>query len=370
MKVMLKIVFCFFLFVSISSAKEEIIHLSNKQLTKLGVKLGKLEPVEQIPLFYAPAKVTVPPTEEYLISAPQPGLISKLLVTIGQEVKKGQILANIKSPEFLAQQRQFLKAVSDRRLAYAGFQRDKRLLAEGVISERRWHETRARYLGLVAEVNEAKQILQIAGMLPADIKNLASTRRLSSQLSIRSPISGVVLDRKAVAGERVDSLSPLYHIANIETLWLEIYVPQEQIFNLKIGDIVRINDSPVYAKINLLGKNVNSGNQTVLARAVVENPDSNIRVGQRTTVQVIGQSNRQVYKIPNSGIAQKEGKYHIFVRNNDGFAVKEIEVIGNENHHSIIAGALTGQELIAVRGSVVLKANWLGLGADEESQGD
>ena len=369
MNTRLKILLCYFLFISVCSAESDVIKISQAQLYNLGIKLGKLEPVKQIPLLYAPAKVSVPPTEEYLISASQAGLISKLNVAIGDQVQQGQILAYIKSPELLALQRQFLKANSDRRLAKAGFERDKKLLAEGVISDRRWQETRARYFGYVSEVNEARQLLEIAGMAKSDINILANTHKLSSQLNVRAPISGVVLDRLVVAGERIDMLAPLYRIANLETLWLEIHVPQEQVGNLKIGDKVQINNSSVTGQISLLGQSVNPDNQTILARAVIDGEKPNVRVGQTVTTQIVQTSESSGFKIPNAGIAQIEGKYHIFIRNAEGFLVKDITILGKESTYSIISGDLTGQEEIAIRGGVALKANWLGLGSDEDSGG-
>ena len=369
MNIRIAIILTQFFLASVNAAENEEIEISKAQLFNLGVKLGQLESVNNIPLLYAPATVTIPPGEEYIISAAQAGLVSQLNVAIGDPVAKDQILALIKSPELLALQQQFLKASSGRRLAKAGFDRDKNLLAEGVISERRWQETRAGYYGFVSEVNELTQLLEISGLSKTDIRQLAITRKLSSQLKVRTPISGVVLERKVVAGERIDRLAPLYRIANLKTLWLDIQIPQEQIGHLKIGDKVLINNSAVTAKITLLGQSVNSENQAILARAVIDKDKPEIRVGQTVTVQIIQSSNKSVYKIPNAGIAQNEGQYYIFIRNDQGFLVKNIAIIGKESSHSIITGELSGQEQIAIRGAVALKANWLGLGADENSGG-
>lgn len=369
MNTRLNIFLCYFLVVSVGSAESDVIKISQAQIFNLGIKLGKLEPVNKIPLLYAPATVTVPPSEEYLISASQAGLISKLSVAIGDQVQQGQVLAHIKSPELLALQRQFLKASSERRLAKAGFERDKKLLYEGVISDRRWQETRARYLGFVSEVNEARQLLEIAGLSNSDINQLVKTRKLTSQLNVRAPISGVILERKVVAGERIDMLAPIFRIANLETLWLEINVPQEQAGNLKIGDKVQINNSSISAQISLLGQSVNTENQTILARAMIDGEKPNVRIGQTVTIQIIQTSASSGYKVPNAGIAQHEGDYHIFIRNSEGFSVKDITILGKESNYSIIEGDLIGQEEIAIRGGVALKANWLGLGSDENSGG-
>jgi cobalt-zinc-cadmium efflux system membrane fusion protein len=380
-KKLLLVFLCHFLLLSVCVAENtehsehdeheshpEIIKISKTQLSNLDIKTSKLEPVNQIPLLYAPAKVTVPPTKEFLISASQSGLVSKLNVAIGDQIEQGQILATLMSPELLTLQRQFLKANSDRRLAKTSIDRDKKLLVEGVISDRRWQETQANYAGFRSIANEAKQLLEIAGISKIDIKKLANTRKLSSQLNIRSPISGVVLERSVVAGERVDMLAPLYRIANLDTLWLDINVPQEQIEKLTLGDKVIINKSSVTATINLLGRSVDSKNQTILARAVINGKSPNVRIGQTVTTQIIQSSDKPAFKIPNAGIAQIEGEYHIFIRNSEGFEAKEVNLIGKESSFSIISSdALTGQEEVAINGGVTLKANLLGLGSTENS---
>jgi len=222
-------------------------------------------------LLYAPAKVTIPPSQEYIVSAAQAGLVSKLNVTIGDSVEKDQILALINSPELLSLQRQLLRANSEKRLAWAGYQRDKKLVQEGVISDRRWQESRNRYSTFRAEADEARQLLEIAGMSDKDIKKLTSSRRLTSQLAIHSPIQGVVLEKMVVAGERLDILAPLYRIANLEQLWLEINIPQEQMKRIKMGDKVLIENSDITATINLLGQSVNAQNHFNGAIVVVEN---------------------------------------------------------------------------------------------------
>ncbi len=346
-------------------AEADQINISQLQFYNLGVKTGHLETVEQVPLLNAPAKVVVPPSQEFIVSASQAGLISKLNAAVGDRVEKDQILAHINSPELLALQQQFLKARNEGRLAWLAYQRDKKLLQEGVISDRRWQETSSLYSSKASETNEARQLLEIAGMSETDIKQLQQSRRLSSQLNVRSPISGVVLERMAVAGERLDILEPMYRIANLDQLWLEINIPQERLDLIKVGDQVMVEGSHAQAKISLLGQSVNPQNQTVLARAVLTGNRDNIRAGQTVNVQIIQTSELSVYQVPNAAIAQSEGRSYIFVRNQDGFAVTPITIIGKQGSDSVISGQLSGDEEIAVRGAVALKANWLGLGEDE-----
>ncbi|MCF6252033.1 MAG: efflux RND transporter periplasmic adaptor subunit [Methylococcaceae bacterium] len=348
-------------------ANDYEIKITKVQLYNLGVKTGKLKTINHIPLLYAPAKVVIPPSQEYIVSAAQAGLISKLNVTIGDSVEKNQVLAHINSPELLSLQRQLLKANGEKQLARASFQRNEKLLQEGVISDRRWQESRSRYNSFAAEANEAKQLLEIAGMSAKDIKKLADSHRLSSQLNIRSPIKGVVLDRMVVAGERLDILAPLYRIANLEQLWLEINIPQERMSSIKIGDKVLIENTDITATISLLGQSVNTQNQTILARAVINDQQSTLRAGQNVNSQIIQGSDKPTYIVPNTAIAQNEGKAYLFIQSSTGFVVSPIAVIGKQQNNSVITGnndLIEGIE-IAIQGAVALKANWLGLGGSE-----
>jgi len=349
-----------------SYATENTIQISQENLDTLGVKLGKLEPVTQFPVLSAPAKVVIPSSQEYIVSAAQAGFIEKLNAAIGDKVAKGQVLAELNSPDLLTLQREYLKADSAMQLAAAIYQRDKKLLEEGVIADRRWQETSSQYHSAVSETDEHKQLLGIAGMTVSEIERFGKTHRLTPQLNIRAPIAGVVMERLAVVGTHIDIMAPLYRIANLDELWLEIAIPQERVGSIKIGDRVLIENSDVSAKITLLGQSVNPENQTILARAVVQTHNLvSLRAGQRLNTRIIQPSDKAAFKVPNTAIAQNEGKAFIFIRMQQGFSVTPVTVVGKQGDESIISGELTGDEEIAVKGAVALKANWLGLGSDE-----
>ncbi|MGZ5010240.1 MAG: efflux RND transporter periplasmic adaptor subunit [Methylobacter sp.] len=349
-----------------SYAAENEIHISQENLDALGVKLGKLEPVTQFPVLSVPAKVVIPPAQEYIVSTSQGGVIEKLNAAVGDKVAKGQVLAQLNSPDLLTLQREYLKADSALQLASAIYQRDKKLLQEGVISDRRWQETSSEYHSAVSEADEHRQLLEIAGMTTSEVENFRKTHRLTRQLNIRSPIAGVVMERLAVVGTHIDIMAPLFRIANLDELWLEIAIPQERVGSIKIGDQVLIENSDISAKITLLGQSVNPENQTILGRAVIQTQNrESLRAGQRLNARIIQSSDKAAFKVPNTAIAQNEGKAFIFIRTSQGFVVTPVTVVGKQEAESIISGEFTGNEDIAVQGAVALKANWLGLGSDE-----
>jgi membrane fusion protein, heavy metal efflux system len=346
-------------------ALDNQIRISQEQIDNLDIKVAALNASHQVPLFFAPAKVVVPADKEVLISSSQPGLVAQLPVNIGDRVSKGQLLAQLNSPSLVGLQQAFLTANNDLNLYSLEQRRDQKLWQEGAIAERRWQETQMMHGNKSAKADEARQLLALAGMSAAEIKQLAQTHKLDDCLTVRSPINGVVLERLATLGARLDIQAPLYRIADLSELWLEINVPQERLNSLHLGDQVRLENSDIAAKLTLLGQSVNRDNQTVLARAVIDGKSSGLRVGQNVNVQVMQNSTETGFKVPNTAIAQNEGHAYVFVRNGEGFAVTEVTVSGKQDAESLISGPLTGNEQIAIKGAVALKANWLGLGGAE-----
>ncbi|WP_428353245.1 efflux RND transporter periplasmic adaptor subunit [Methyloprofundus sp.] len=341
------------------------IELSLAQIYNLGVKLDTLEVIKSAPLLDAPAKVSIPPENEYIVSTTQAGLVNQMMASIGDEVKKGQVLATINSPELLALQRHHLKSINDLQLALADYRRDKKLYDEGVIADRRWLQTKINYNVFVSHLNETRQLLLISGVSSADIKELEKTQRLSSELKIRAPISGVVLQRMVTMGQKAEALAPLFRVANFDKLWLDISIPQQRMEFVQVGDRVLIPGTDVTARIFLLGQHVDHSNQTVLARAEVETAKDTIRAGQAVAVKIIQNSATQMFRVPNSALAKYAGDTYLFLRTKTGFSAKPIHIVGREGKQTIITGDLQENSEIAIRGAVALKANFLGLGDDE-----
>lgn len=338
-----------------------LIKLSTAHIENLGITEGKLTPITHIPVLNAPAKVLIPNNNDYVISAPHMGIIQKLNAAIGDSVKKGEVLAHIDSPNLLTLQSNYLKAQSALNLASAAYQRDKSLAQEGIIATRRVQETQSQFNAAQINMKEAGQLLELAGGNAA-----RATEKLDSHLTVRSPLAGVVIERMAVVGARVDTLTPLYRVADLHTLWLDIAVPQERVNALNVGDPVSVEGTPITAQISLIGQSVNVDDQTILVRAVVNQEHGDIRVGQKVTVHIDKVSKDVLFRVPNTAIAQNDDKAFIFVRHDSGFIVTPITLISKEDEETIIQGNLRGTETIALKGAAVLKANWLGVGSAEQ----
>ncbi|HKJ88220.1 MAG TPA: efflux RND transporter periplasmic adaptor subunit, partial [Gammaproteobacteria bacterium] len=125
---------------AISAQASHEITFTDEQMQKLGIAMGKVTAGNQVQTDTLPAKVVIPPDQERVISAPQGGLVSSLHAATEETVTAGDLLAEIRSPDLIRMQRDFLQAHSARELARAARDRDKQLFDEGIIPERRYQE--------------------------------------------------------------------------------------------------------------------------------------------------------------------------------------------------------------------------------------
>jgi cobalt-zinc-cadmium efflux system membrane fusion protein len=348
-----------------AQAVEDLIKINAEQERHSGIRTVQPEAISTIPLARAPARVTLPPQNEYIVSAAQAGLISRVEVSMGMNVAKARVLAQIQSPSLLGLQRDVLDAVTGFNLAQSKLNRDTTLLEEGIIARMRFQETQSEYERYATALKEADQVLQAAGFSGIDIQAIKQTRTLNSFMNVRSPIDGVVLERMVTAGQRVDVLAPLFRIGRLDELWLEIDMPQERMNEVRMGDRVRIENTPNAARITQIGQSVNPGSQSALVRGVIEGKTQSIRPGQNVNVQISHASTDRLFRLPVAALVYQEGKPYVFVRTQGGFAARQVAVASTEERNVVIHEGLHDGESVAVQGVAALKASWIGIGSDE-----
>jgi len=346
-------------------AAENTVRLTAEQAKHLGIRTAKPEEVAAMPLARAPARVVLPPQKEFVVSSPQAGVVSNVAVPLGVKVKEGEVLARIQSPDLLALQRELLDAASEFNLAAARLKRDETLLKEGIISRLRWQETRGDYDKAQAALRAAEQTLAASGLGQGEIRRLKADRQLSSLVEVRAPIDGVVLERMAVVGQRVDRLAPLFRVGKLDELWLEVDMPQERLHEVKIGDRIGLENARATARIIEVGQHVDPKSQSALVRAVVDSQAEDLRPGMNVNVQLMHKSTDLIFRLPVAALVGHEGRNYVFVQIPEGFAAREVAVAGLEAYTVVIHEGLEAGEEVAVQGVAALKAAWLGMGEEE-----
>lgn len=347
-----------------SAAADSNILFNKAQMQTLGISVAPLAQPNLVMSNHLPGEIVVPINQERIVSAPQAGLIDSLQVAVGQSVKKGQTLAHLSSADLVAIQRDYLQAKNQQRQAGKLLERDRELFKDGIIAERRYLSTQSNHDELIYSVAQRQQALKLAGMGDGAIRQLESKGQMASGLGIISPIDGVVLEQLATVGQRIDPSAPIYRIARLNPLWLEIHAPLDILSFAHEGMRVNIPKYQAEGKIINIIRNVNKNDQTVHLRAEITRGVEKLAPGQFIEAEITRENTGRLYSIPKAGLIRNAQKSYMFVQTALGFRAQAITVVSEEADHAVISGSLTGNERVAVTGTSAIKAAWNGVGGE------
>lgn len=338
------------------------------QLQSLGVQLQRLDRPAQIAGPAYPARVVLPPSQEYVLSAPVAGVVDQLLVGENEAVKAGQPLLRLISPELGELQLRLSEAASKARLSQKTLQRERLLYADGIIPERRVQEAELAAGGDQARARQAEAALRLAGLDAVSIRRAAEGGALQDALLLRARTPGVVVKLEAKPGQRAQQAEALLRIADTRKLWLDIQLPvdrQAQVA-LKGGQVTGVNRD-IGATLLSFGATV-SDSQTVLLRAEVTRGAAGLRLGEFVQVRVpfaapeAAASADEGWAVPVPAVARNGKQAYVFVRTAKGFVAQPVTVLAGAGQALRVKGELRAGQEIAVSSVIALKAAWLGKG--------
>ena len=350
---------------SATAQADETLSISASQIQSLGITASPLPAKQSGDVSGLPAQVIIPGNQLFIVSTPLPAMVDQTLVGVGDNVKKGQRIAILQSSALAEAQRSYLQSGVQNQLAHDNYIRDEALFHDGIIAESRYRTTKGAAQEAAAALAERRQMLRLSGMSDAAISQLRSSN-LSSQLTVVSPIDGVVLEKTAGAGQRLDAFVPIFKIGKTSPLALEIQAPVDATRNLHVGASVAIPAFSASGKLTAIGRSLTGTNQTVLLRGVITQGFENLRAGQyvEATVSTGGNGNDQ-REIPNSAISRIGGRTVVFEQTAKGFHPLNVTVVSQGVSSSVIKGKFRGDEKIATTGVSALKAAMMGIGEDQ-----
>ncbi len=336
------------------------------QLQSLGVALQRLEQPSDIKGQAYPAKVVLPPANEQIVSAPIAGLVEQILVGENDVVKRGQPLLRLTSPELGELQLKLLEATSKSRLAQKTVLRERQLLAEGIIPERRVQEAEALAEETRARVMQSEAALRLVGMDSESVKKIATGAALQAGVTVYAKTAGTVLTLNAKTGQRVAPADALLRLANTSVLWLDVQVPADRSAQLLVkgGQITVVGREAMALPMSV--SPMVSDSQTVVLRAKVSKGASLMRPGEYVQVQVpflagaADASSGQSWPVPVQSVVRQDDKAYVFVRTATGFTAQEVTVVNSAGQSVQVQGPFKPGQEIATGAVIALKAAWLG----------
>jgi len=284
--------------------------------------------------------------DQVVIQARAAGFIERLYVRATLDtVRKGQALAEIYVPEWVAAQEEFL---SVRRMQGAD---------------------------LSSLVDGARQRMRQVGMNDEQIQRVEATGQVQPRFTLTAPIGGVVVELLAREGMSVMPGATLFRINGNSTIWANAEIPESQTALVRVGTAVEarspaVADAVFKGRVQAILPEVNPGTRTLKARIELANPQGRLSPGMFVTVNFAALAGRPLLLVPSEAVIETGKRSVVIVAEGDGkFRSVPVEVGLESNGQTEIKRGLKLDQKVVVSGQFLIDSE-ASLSAFEARMGD
>jgi len=277
------------------------------------------------------------------------GRVVDIQARLGDNVKKGDLLLKVQSPDITSAFDTYLKAQADEQLANKAYLRAQDLYAHGAISQGVLEQSEDAENDAKADLNAANEQLNILGV---------QKDRPSSIVNVYAPISGVIVEQNvtnaAAAGVTFSGTSTVFTIADLSVVWIICDVYENDLPKVRLGQSARIlvngyPDKPLAGHISDIGPVLDPNIRTAKVRIEVTNPGI-LRLGMFVTATFESTIKYAHAVVPSAAILHLHDLDWVFVPVG-GNQFQRVEVAGGEmlpgGRQEILSGIAPGQRVVA-----------------------
>ena len=261
-------------------ADEGGVSISPRVQQNLGIRSAEAILGQVAPVVEAVGSVAWNERDVALVQARASGFVEKLHVRAPLDaVRKGQALAELYVPEWVAAQEEYLGAL---RMGGPGLD----ALREGAL-----------------------QRMRLAGMDEAQIRLVESTGKAHPRTTLVAPIDGVVGELTVREGMTVMAGAPLFRINGLATVWVNAEVPENLAAHVRPGNTVEARAAALpgrtfKGKVSAILPEVNPATRTIKARVELANPGAQLVPGMFATVDFAQAARREAVLVPTEAVIQ------------------------------------------------------------------
>jgi cobalt-zinc-cadmium efflux system membrane fusion protein len=314
------------------------------------------------------------------VMAPFAGRVTRLIVNVGEDVKQGDPLFELASPEVVQPQNDFIaaltalnKARSQLKLAQLSEKRQKELFEGKAAALKAWQQAQAELISAQNDLRAAESTLdagrhrlRIVGRTDKEITAFEETGTMSGGTPIYAPISGTVAARKVGPGQyvRPDSGDPLYVIADLSTMWLNAQVPESDVLSIKAGQEIeaKVTAFPqrvIKARITTVGSSSDLSTRRVVVRSEIPNTDRSLKAEMFASFKIGVGEEQPSASVPVAAVI-REGDVAVVWQQVEPTVMRrhEVEIGIEQNGRMQIRKGLTPGMMIVERGAIFVDNEW------------
>ena len=287
------------------------------------------------------------------------GPVSRVLVLPGEQVKQGQPMLEVSSPDYSQLLDTYLKAADSYRLANLNYARAQDLYQHQAIAERDLQQAESDRNQAQADMNAAEQGLKILGVQnPADLEKAAA----SAEIPVLAPISGEVVERLISPGQVIQAgQTQAFTISDMSTVWVLANIYQADLAYVHVGDdvVVQTDAYPdsFHGRISYISPELDPNTRTLQARIVVDNKGEKLKRQMYCTVTVTAGTVTNAIAVPDAAVLRDdENLPFVYVESGTNQFGRRPVRIGesNDGETQVVSGLSVGDKVVG-NGSLFLQ---------------
>jgi cobalt-zinc-cadmium efflux system membrane fusion protein len=286
--------------------------ITKEQLETIDLQLSTMKLNNISSTIKANGYLDVPPQNKAVISPMITGYVRKVNFLVGDVVKKGQVVAELESMEFVDLQQQYLEVKSQLSYLIDDYDRQKLLRDQDAVSRKKYLQAEADYRRAESLQNSLKAKLR---MLGTNLNQL-DEGDIQQIVYMHTPISGSIKTLNMVIGRHVDPSEEIYEIVNTDHLHLELKVYERDITKVRKGQkvlfiIPSISEHPFEGEVFLVGEDLTEDKRSINVHVHVNEEDGPFIVGMYANA-TIATSGNESHTLPQTAIVVDDNREFVF----------------------------------------------------------
>lgn len=295
------------------------------------------------------------------VFSPIGGPVHELLVAPGATVHAGQPLLTVNSPDYSVARSAYIKARVAYALADKIYNRAQDLYSHGAIAESDLQLAESSRNQAQADMQSSEDALRALGLKDPDAL-LKNPQKMTSQIPVIAPVSGVVVERLVGPGQLLlAGATQVFTISDMSTVWVLVNVYQSDMAFVHPGDSVDITTDSYpevfHGKISYIAAALDPNTRTLQARIVTGNPGKKLKKDMYVTAAVEAGAIRDALTVPDAAVLRDaENQPFVYVQSGaNQFARRLVKVGESHGGRTQVAEGLKEGEHVIGDGALFLQ---------------
>jgi cobalt-zinc-cadmium efflux system membrane fusion protein len=287
------------------------------------------------------------------------GPVSRVVVVQGEQVRAGQALLFIASPDYSLLRASYLKARDAFQLADKFYRRAQDLYAHHAIAQTDLEQAESNRTQAQADFESSADAIRILGI--ADPETIV-TKPPSPEIPLYSPVAGEVVDRMCSAGQLLAAgATQCFTLSDMSSVWILVNIYQNDVAYVRVGDMVTIENESypgvVRGKIEYISPALDPNTRTLQARIEAHNPGERLKKEMYVTAQVQAGVISNALFVPNASVLRDEQNMpYVYLQTGKGqFARRDVTLGESQDGKTQIFTGLHANDLVVGDGSLFLQ---------------